>query len=494
MTHSCSSPEYVRLAFTPLRSQVQVLQRAPTESGARNASWSQFCAHNRGCCSAHNSWRASGSLQLKMAEETLAMLPRGLRADNDVLEAFEAFIDDRRGHMRTSQLATLVAAAAISLPLLAYTASAVDASPHTAPAVGKQLAELRGSGTVAGDSVGFATAISGTTAIVGAYEHAKGAGVAYIFKMTGSTWNQVAELQGSDTVAGDEFGSAVAISDTTAVVGAGDHAGHAGRAYVFTKTVAGWKQTAKLKGGDTVAGDYFGWSVSTSGTTVAVGAYGHAKSSGRVYVFSESTGWKQIAELKCADTLAGDQFGSAVAISGTTMVAGATSRAASAGRAYVFTKTVAGWKQTAKLEGSDTAAGDHFGWSVGVSGTTAIVGGFLHAKGAGRAYVFTETPGGWRQVVELKGKDTIGLDGFGISVGISAATAVVGATGHAGGAGRVYVFTKSPSGWKQVAELKGSDTAPGDEFGFSIGISGTTAVVGAPLHAAHAGLAYVLDV
>jgi hypothetical protein len=213
-----------------------------------------------------------------------------------------------------------------------------------------------------------------------------------------------------------------------------------------------------------------------------------------VYVFSESTGWKQIAELKCADTLAGDQFGSSVAISGTTMVAGATSRAASAGRAYVFTKTVAGWKQTAKLEGSDTAAGDHFGWSVGVSGTTAIVGGFLHAKGAGRAYVFTETPGGWRQVVELKGKDTIGLDGFGISVGISAATAVVGATGHAGGAGRVYVFTKSPSGWKQVAELKGSDTAPGDEFGFSIGISGTTAVVGAPLHAAHAGLAYVLDV
>jgi len=164
--------------------------------------------------------------------------------------------------MRTSQLATLVAAAAISLPLLAYTASAVDASPHTAPAVGKQLAELRGSGTVAGDSVGFATAISGTTAIVGAYEHAKGAGVAYIFKMTGSTWNQVAELQGSDTVAGDEFGSAVAISDTTAVVGAGDHAGHAGRAYVFTKTAAGWKQVAELKGGDTVAGDYFGWSVS----------------------------------------------------------------------------------------------------------------------------------------------------------------------------------------------------------------------------------------
>jgi hypothetical protein len=36
------------------------------------------------------------------------------------------------------------------------------------------------------------------------------------------------------------------------------------------------------------------------------------------------------------------------------------------------------------------------------------------------------------------------------------------------------------------------DTAPGDEFGFSLGISGTTAVVGAPVHASHAGRAYVL--
>src|ERR1039458_3288861 len=230
--------------------------------------------------------------------------------------------------MRTSRLATVIAAAAISLPLLARTASAV----------GKQLAELKGSETVAGDGVGFATAISGTTAVVGAYNHAKGAGRAYVFTMAGSGWSQVAELQGSDTVAGDEFGSSVAISGTTAVVGAGDHAGHAGRAYVFTKTAAGWKQVAELRGGDTIAGDYFGWSVATSGTNVVVGAYGHAKSAGRVYVFSESAGWKQVAELKCADTVGGDQFGSSVAISGTTMVAGATSRAAAAGRAYVSTK------------------------------------------------------------------------------------------------------------------------------------------------------------
>ena len=331
----------------------------------------------------------------------------------------------------------------------------------------------------------------GTTAIVGTYEHAKGAGRAYVFAMQGSSWTLEDALQGSDTVAGDEFGSAVAISGATAVVGAGDHAGHSGRAYVFTKTAARSRQVAELKGGDTVAGDYFGWSVATSGTDVVVGAYG-MQSSGRVYVFSQLSGWKQVAELKCAKSRA---ISSAPGCDLRNDIDSGRNQSHSLLQtAYVFAKTATGWKQTAKLEGSDTAVGDHFGWSVGISGTTAIVGGFLHAKGAGRAYVFTEDSTGWKQTAELKGKDTAGLDGFGISVGISGTAAVVGATGHASGAGRVYVFAKSPNGWKQLAELKGSDTAPGDEFGFSVGISGTIATVGAPLHASHAGRAYLMEV
>jgi hypothetical protein len=337
-------------------------------------------------------------------------------------------------------------------------------------------------------------AISGTAAIVGAYDHAKDAGRAYVFSISGSGWHQVAELQGADTVAGDEFGSSVAISGTTAVVGAGDHADHAGSAYVFTKTPGGWKQAAELKGSDTAAGDYFGWSVAISGTTAVVGAYGHAQSAGRAYVFAKTPGgWKQAAELKGDDSLAGDQFGSSVAISGATVLVGATNRAAASGGAYVFTKTPGGWKQVAELKGSDTVSGNHFGWSVAISGTTAVVGAFLHANSAGRAYVFTGTPSGWKQTAELAGSDTVAGDGFGISVAIAGAAVIVGATGHAASAGRAYVFTGTASGWKQAADLVGSDTAAGDEFGFSVGISGTTAVVGAPVHAAHAGRAYVLE-
>jgi hypothetical protein len=391
--------------------------------------------------------------------------------------------------MRTSRIASLVAVGAIFLPLLASTASAVAASPRTTPPIGRQLAELTGSDTVAGDRFGFPVAISGTTAVVGAWGRARHAGRAYVFTKTAFGWTQVAELKGSDTVANDLFGESVAISGTTVVVGALLHAKGAGRAYVFIGTGAGWTQVAELKGSDTVAGDEFGWSVAVSGTTILAGS-----DHGQVYVFTKTaSGWKQVSELEGADTVAGDFFSNSVAISGTTAVVGAESHAASAGRAYVFTKTASGWKQTAELEGADTVAGDTFGNSVAISGTSVVVGAYAHAKSAGRAYVFAKTGTGWTQAAELKGSDTVANDNFGGSVAISGTTAVVGAWLHAKHAGRAYVFAKTGTGWTQAAELKGSDTVAGDLFGSSVAISGTTAIVSAAGHADTAGRAYVFE-
>ena len=86
--------------------------------------------------------------------------------------------------MRTSRIASLVAVGAISLPLLAGTTSAVAANPRTAPRIGKQLAELKGSDTVAGDFFGSSVAISGTTAVVGAGQYDSYAGRAYVFTQT----------------------------------------------------------------------------------------------------------------------------------------------------------------------------------------------------------------------------------------------------------------------------------------------------------------------
>jgi hypothetical protein len=394
--------------------------------------------------------------------------------------------------MPRHRTASLIAVGAIALPLLVSTPLAVAASPRRIPAVWL-VDELKGSDTVGNDQFGTSVAISGTSAVVSACNHASAAGRAYVFTKSATGWKQTAELEGSDTVTGDEFGGSVAVSVTTVVVGASDHAYFAGRAYVFTKTATGWKQTAELESSDTVA-DGFGESVAVSGTTVVVGAVYHANEAGRAYVFTKTaTGWKQAAELEGSDTEAGDDFGYSVAVAGTTVLVGAGGHANEAGRAYVFNKTVTGWKQTAELKGVDTVAGDWFGESVAISGSLAIVGAGNDASAAGRAYVFTKRATGWTQAAELKGSDTLAGDDFGGSVAVSGTTAVVGASGHAGATGRAYVFTKTATGWTQAAEVDGSDTVAGDWFGESVAISGSLAIVGAGNHASAAGRAYMFE-
>jgi hypothetical protein len=213
-----------------------------------------------------------------------------------------------------------------------------------------------------------------------------------VFTKTGSGWQQVAELKGSDTVSGDDFGWSVAISGRTVVVGASDHGNFAGRTFLFAKLGAGWNQVAELKGFDTVGstmtntGDDFGSSVAISGTTVVVGAPAHAYLDGQAYVFSRTpAGWEQTAELNRSDSWPVGLFGNSVAISGTTIVVG------DLGNAFVLAKAGAVWEQVAELQGSNTVANDYFGNSVAISGTTVVVGapGKPKLPGyPGRAYVF----------------------------------------------------------------------------------------------------------
>ena len=153
------------------------------------------------------------------------------------------------------RLSALVAVVAVVGPLL----SAMDvAAASSSPRVGTVLAELKGSATISGDAVGVSVAISDGTALAGAPGYAKDVGLAYVFASTGSGWRQSAELRGTATVAGDFFGYSVAISGTTAVIGAPGYAKNAGRAYVFRNSSGTWRQAAVLKGSDTVSDDYFG--------------------------------------------------------------------------------------------------------------------------------------------------------------------------------------------------------------------------------------------
>jgi hypothetical protein len=254
-------------------------------------------------------------------------------------------------------------------------------------------------------------------------------------------------------------------------------------------------QEAELSASDGQLNGTFGTSVATDGGTVVVGAMGD--NCGKVYVFTEggagSNRWTQAAELKATDGRASNDFGMSVAISGNTIVVGAPDAASGDGEAYVFTKGASGWAnmtQSAILTVAGLVPSDCFGMSVGISGGTIVVGEEMIGTGAGAAYVFTGAGAAWTETAKLTASngtfdDCLGSS-FGGAVAISGNTIAVGAQMADCNRGEVCVYTRSGSAWSQVAILTASDgsdpggTVYGDQLGDSVSISGNTVVAGAP--------------
>ncbi len=374
------------------------------------------------------------------------------------------------------------------------------AAPHlqiNAP-ISTQQAELLASDRKDFDTLGVSVAISGDTALVGANRNDSvdtDAGAAYVFVRSGTTWTQQAKLTAADGGANDQFGVSVALSGDTALIGAifNDGAGSdAGAAYVFVRSGTTWTQQAKLTAADATSNEQLGISVAVSGDTALVGTTNDNGRSGSAYVFVRGgTSWTQQAKLTGSDTAAADQFGISVAVAGDTALVGAFGNdvlANSAGSAYVFVRSGTSWTQQAELLAADGQEGDQFGVSVAVAGDTALVGANLdddNGTDSGSAYVFVRSGTSWTQQAKILAADGQEGDGFGISVGLSGDTAVLGAStdGDLGGAsGSAYVFGRSGTSWTQQAKLLAADGASADFFGNSVALSGSTALVGAPDH------------
>ena len=143
------------------------------------------------------------------------------------------------------------------------------------PLVSAQEIKLLASDGAQDDRLGYSVSISGNTAIVGAFgddDNGLYSGSAYLFDI--STGAELAKLLPSDGAIDDQFGSSVAISGSTAIVGAprdGDNGFYSGSAYLFD--VATGAQIAKLLSSDGASDDYFGSAVAISGNTAIVGAY-----------------------------------------------------------------------------------------------------------------------------------------------------------------------------------------------------------------------------
>ncbi|WP_309399388.1 FG-GAP repeat protein [Cerasicoccus maritimus] len=349
-----------------------------------------------------------------------------------------------------------------------------------------------------GDHFGYSVSLSGDTAIVGAYgDDDKGSisGSVYVFVRNGSDWTEQAKLMPSDGASSDVFGSSVSLSGDTAIVGAygdDDKGSASGSAYIFVRSGSVWTEQAKLTASDGAAEDHFGASVSLSEDTAIVGAYwddDNGSASGSAYIFVRNgSDWTEQAKLTASDAAVNDYFGRSVSLSEDTAIVGApydNDNGSTSGSVYVFVRNGSDWTEQAKLMPSDGASNDYFGYSVSLSGDTAIVGAYGdddNGSSSGSVYVFVRNGSDWTEQAKLTASDGASSDYFGFSVSLSGDTAIVGAyrdDDNGSSSGSAYIFVRSGGVWTEQAKLTPSDGAADDYFGYNVSVSGDTAIVGA---------------
>ncbi|ABM02367.1 PKD domain containing protein [Psychromonas ingrahamii 37] len=400
------------------------------------------------------------------------------------------------------------------LRLVAITFLSLIASASWAALTPVEVAKILASDGAAYDYFGYSVALSGDTAVIGAGVSytvpASGPGAAYVYTRNGTSWSEQAKLTASDGSTADNFGYSVAIDGDTIVVGARFADGvvtDAGAVYVYTRSGTVWSEQAKITASDGQFRDFFGNSLAIYGDNLAIGAYGDDNpdaDAGSVYIYTRSgTTWNEQAKLRDSDGLTNDRFGWAVDLFDDTALIGTVyddDNGTRSGSAFVFTRSGTTWSEQAKLQPDDSKSYHFFGVSVALSADTALIGTNGDAdKGleAGAAYVFVRSGALWSQQAKLIGSDVETDDESGWSVALSGDTALVSAIrddDNGTDSGAVYIFARNGTIWSEQAKIKPGDGAYRDFFSFSMGLSGDTALIAANLeddNGADAGAAYI---
>jgi hypothetical protein len=351
------------------------------------------------------------------------------------------------------------------------------------------------------EKLGMDISLSGVEVLVGT-----DAEVAYIYEAGSAPFYYFMDhvfSNGSSPPDDTGFGLKVSFSGTSALVAAkydDDGGPDAGAAYIFDLNQSGgYEQKAKLV--PTSRQDYaeFGSDVAHDGINSLIGSARYEidglSAAGMAYLFTfENATWNQIYALSAIELadLVGE-FGYCVGMSGDSALVGSPSESSNKGGAYVFSVSENRWSLQQRLIHSGAAAGDKLGVSCALDGNTAILGSW-----AGAAFVFQQSGGTWSQQATLIGSDTSSAVNteFASAVALSGDTAVVGQPvddGDARGStwGAAYVFTRSGTSWGQQQKLVSSDAASGDRFGSAVNVDGDTAIIGAQFKNSNRGSAYI---
>ncbi len=190
-----------------------------------------------------------------------------------------------------------------------------------------------------------------------------------------------------------------------------------------------------------------GSSVSLSGDIAFVGAPGCCFNRGATYVFKNENGvGREKAKLKPKDQYDGNESGDAIVNSSDMVLIGSPGWLDATGKAYTFQETANRWEQQADLKPGffDSDAFNRFGHSVALSGDFALIGApHWGKKEPGVAFLFKRTDTGWEEQLKLTASDEIDGNTFGWSVGLNGQYAFVGAPGYSSPTnkiGAVYIY------------------------------------------------------
>gem|GEM_PF-4720336 len=302
-------------------------------------------------------------------------------------------------------------------------------------------------------------AIDKDTIVAGAF------GIAYVYVRTGTTWalqtSLISPVSTEDPFYGGSFGQSVDVSGNTIIVGAGGVDDEAGAVYFYERSGTDWSGPEKVSADDHSPGptrDLFGWSVAIDGDTAVVGAPNQdvvdngTQEEGAAYVYVRNLGeWVEQGYLIPDENVIGSTqyMGDAVALSGDTAVVSASYSE----RVFVFAREGTSWTAQQMLTASDGNSLDFFGSSVAISGETIVAGSDRHEDFLGAVYVFDRTGATWFPREKLTVTDGVPTEfsgfAFGHSVSINGDTIIAGAPNENIGGndfqGAAYVFQKLDS-------------------------------------------------
>ncbi len=360
------------------------------------------------------------------------------------------------------------------------------------PAPGAQLT-LNTGGTATGENFGAAIVANSEWLLVGTpYERRQSATAGAVFAYPRELALQVppTALYANDATARDRFGSALAWSSDSLLVGA---PGNAGAVYHFTPLGFNWVQIAKWPAPPSPNSSLFGNAIAASANRAVVSAefelIPNSAGSGVAYVYErDAAGWQSPERLQVSDAAVMDGVGKAVAIDQDTIVLGAVpfiieepfgAPGLGEGAAYVFIKTAQGWVEQAKLVrplSTETPAA--FGMAVAVSGDTLFVG----APRVQQVHVFQRQSGTWSWVEMLPAPPGI-TEGFGTKVSVMNGELWVSTDTDIGGrshTGSLHLYQLSDGHWQHRQSFAPGGANSYSAYATSIAAVGNTLYVGAP--------------